>query len=200
MWKKTIALVIAAGLAALVLPAASSANWKHHATDIQTDTVIGLTGNLRNQGSLGGVECQVTMRVKLSPGTTGLVETFVPHPTSDTTNCKGLGGLSPCQMHNLTPLAPNWTIHTASATTISLTTSDITYQLTGGIFCLVKHVVTTAGTLTLTPNQPNTISSFQVSGVLQADIQTNGGAVDKETVTMSGSLAIESPKANTYSL
>jgi hypothetical protein len=58
--------------------------------------------------------------------------------------------------------------------------------LTGGIFCLAKNLRAAAGTETLTPNQPNTFSSFSVSGTQQVEIQTNGGAVDKENMTASG--------------
>jgi hypothetical protein len=202
MLKKMSVLAMAVGVvAAMVLPASASATWKHHATDIQTNTTIGVTGNVRFQGSIGGVECQVTSRVLFESGTTtGKAETFVPHPTSDTTNCKGLGGLAPCQTHNVAPQAPNWTIHTVAGPAISVTTTDITSQLTGGVFCLVKAIKLTGGTVSFTPNQANTASSAQLSGQLQADIQTNSGAADQENVTVSGTLDIESPNAATYSI
>ncbi|HEX5928904.1 MAG TPA: hypothetical protein VFY48_05890 [Solirubrobacterales bacterium] len=199
--KTTVVTLVLGAVAAFVLPAFASAGWKHHSTPVAADTQIGLTGNVRKQGGLGGIECQVTMRVKLlSNQTTGTAETFVPHPTSDTTNCKGLGGLAFCQIHNLTPQAPNWAFHTVQApASISLTTQDIVYTTTGG-FCPQQQLTTTAGTVTLTPNQPNTFSSFAASGSLQVDVLTNGGVVDKETMTIAGTLAVESPNANTYSI
>jgi hypothetical protein len=200
MLKKMTVLAMAVGaLAAMVLPASASANWKHHNTNISEAAQIGLTGNVRFQGPIGGVECQITSRAKFNPGTTGVAETFVPHPTSDTTNCKGTGGLSPCQIHGVTPQAPNWVFHTTATSAISLTTTDITSTLTGG-FCLVKHINLTGGTVTLTPNATNTISSATESGNLQAHIQTTSGAIDTQGVATSGTLTIESPNANTYSI
>lgn len=221
MLKKLSVLAMALGaVAAMVFPAAASAEWKHHNTPITESKTIGVTGNVRFQGGLGGVECQVTSRVRFDPGTTGVAETFVPHPTDDTTNCKGLGGLGPCQVHNVAPQAPNWTIHTVRQETkqvtnpgqaeekthqtfhdfITVTTTNITSQTTGGLFCLVKAINLTGGTTTFTPTQPNTIPSATLSGQLQAHLQTNGGATDQETVTVSGTLNVESPDANTYSI
>lgn len=210
MLRKSAVLALAVGMSAgLALPAPASAEWKHHSTPIQTDTTIGLTGNVRKQGGLGGYECQVTMRVKfLASQTTGIAETYVPDPVpqqvggpagTDTNRCKGLGGLAFCQLHNLTPQAPNWTFHTVQApTSISLTTQNTTATATGG-FCPVTHILTTPATITLTPNQPNTFSSMTLSGTLQAHLQTHS-QVDTENVTVSGTLNVESPNANTYSL
>ncbi|HEX5927775.1 MAG TPA: hypothetical protein VFY48_00080 [Solirubrobacterales bacterium] len=201
MIKRITVLAMAAGVvAAFALPTSASASWKHHNTPVVTDVQIGITGNARFQGGLGGIECQVTARIKNFTGqTTGIIETFAPHPTSDTANCKGLGGLAFCQMHNVTPQAPNWVGHTASATTVTVTTTEIAGDATGG-FCPIKRIVLTGTTATITPNQPNTVSSGTFSGTLEADLTTNSGAVDKETVQFSGSGVIESPNANTYSI
>ncbi|HEX5928917.1 MAG TPA: hypothetical protein VFY48_05955 [Solirubrobacterales bacterium] len=200
MSKRVTILATAIGiLAALSLPSSASAAWKHHATEIQANATIGLTGNIRKQGGLGGIECQVTTRVQfLAHQTTGLVETFVPHPVDPTTNCKGLGGLAFCQIHNVLPTNLPWLFHTGT-NDISLTIGEIHYQTTGG-FCPVKQVTTTAGTLTLTPNQPNTFSTFSVSGNTQIHLETNSGASDTETVSASGTLTVEPPYKNTYSV
>lgn len=206
MFRKTVVVAIAVGIVGvLALPISAAANWKHHNTSIQADTTIGLTGNLKFQGGLGGVECQVTSRVKLYTEwvllqTTGTAETFVPHPTSDTTNCKGHGGLTFCQIHNLSPQMPNWWIHTVQTpASISVTTTTIHSQATGG-FCPVTTISLTAGTVTLTPNQPNTAISATLAGALQAHLTTSSGTVDRETVTTTGTLSIESPNAHTYSI
>jgi hypothetical protein len=202
MLKKLTVLAVAIGaVAALALPASASAAWKHHSTPIATDQTVGFTGNVRFQGGLGGVECQITSRTKFLAGqTTATAETFAPHPTSDTTNCRGLGGLAFCQIHNLQPQAPNWTAHTVqSPVSVTVTTTTIHSQATGG-FCPVTTISLTAGTVTLTPNQANTVSSATESGNLQAHLTTTSGTVDTETVSTSGTLTIESPNAETYSI
>jgi hypothetical protein len=212
MLKKLTVLAMTVGaVAAFALPASASAAWKHHSTSIATDQTVGFTGNARFQGGLGGIECQITSQTKFLAGqTTGTAETFVAHPTSDTANCRGLGGLAFCQIHNLTPQqAANWTIHTATATTVSVTTTTIHSQATGA-FCPVTTISLTAGTATLTPEKknaegkfvanPDTVETATISGSLQADLTTSGGSVDTETVTISGDLLVESPNANTYSI
>jgi hypothetical protein len=215
MLKKMTLLAMAVGaLAALALPAAASAEWKKHAVPIANDVTLNFTGNARFQGGLGGVECQLTPSLLFEAAglkTTGKVEQFTAHPTDETTNCKGLGGLSSCQIHNLTPQMNNgWVFHTvtvAGQPKIKVTNGDITSQATGGIFCLVKHITLTAPVepnhfVTLLPNQPNTFTSGQIHGQLEADIQTNGGGVDKETVTVSGTFELENTalESHTYSI
>ncbi|HEX5928092.1 MAG TPA: hypothetical protein VFY48_01730 [Solirubrobacterales bacterium] len=204
MFKKMTVLAMAVGVvAALALPASASATWKHHQSAIQSNAQLGLTGQARFQGTLGGIECQVTSRAVFIAGqTTGTAETFVPHPTSDTANCKGLGGLAFCQTHNLTPQAPGWTFHTIvvnGVAKIQVTTTTITSQTTGG-FCPVKHISLAGGEVTLDPAQDETVSSASLSGTLGAQLQTNDGTIDSESVTVSGTLNVESPNAATYSI
>lgn len=233
MLKKITVLAVAAGVvAAFVLPTSASATWKDHKTAIGTNVQLGLTGNARFQGTLGGVECQVTSKVKfLANQTTGNVESFIVDPPgaeTETSNCKGLGGLAFCKIHNVTPYstvqhlpsgqitevplstqAP-WTLHTGDYQTTQLqgsqtaatgpthsnvivvTTGDITSQTTGG-FCPVNHINLTSGVVAALPNQPETITSVQLTGTLQGDLKTLDGTPDKEDVTVSGSLQIEEP-------
>lgn len=211
MVKKTIALAMTVGvMAGLALPASASASWKHHATEIQQNVTLNFTGNTRFQGGLGGIECQLTKSLLFKAGqTTGTVEQFKPDNGTETEKCKGLGGLSPCQIHNLTPQFPNWVFHTITVNgqpKIQVTQGDITFQMTGGFFCLVKHVTITPVNepnhfVTLIPNQPNTFTSFQEHGQLELDLQTNGGAVHKETVTFNGVVELESgSERHTYSI
>jgi hypothetical protein len=217
MLKKLTVLAMAIGaVAALVLPATASAVWKHHATNISNDVQLGLTGNVRFQGGLGGIECQVTSRAKFLAGqTTGTAETFVPHPTSDTTNCKGLGGLAFCQIHNLTPQAPNWTFHTSAwqthgqqvqhAAAVVITTTTIHSQATGG-FCPVNTISLHAGSVGLIPTNtngvvdPNTVVKLDLNGTLQATLTTTNSTVDTEIVETRGTVEIESPNSHTYSI
>jgi hypothetical protein len=236
MLKKMTVLAMAVGvLAALALPASASAAWRHHQTAIQQDVQLGLTGQARFQGENGGIECQVTSKVKfLSGQTTGNVETFVPHPTDATTNCKGLGALAFCQIHDVTPFGTinqsallsttnPWTLHTANyqttqlvvdqdankqittlangsqhANVIVVTSGNITSQPTGA-FCPASHVNLTAGTVAAIPNEPETIDSVSLTGTLRGHL-TIGPNVVQEDVTVSGSLDIESPNSNTYSI
>jgi hypothetical protein len=214
MLRKIAVLALAAGaVAALALPTGAGASWKDHATPIHSNVLLRLTGNTRVQGGLGGIECQLTKLLLLKANqTTGTLTQSLAHPTNETTNCKGLGGLAPCQIHNLTPQTniANWVVHTVTINgqpKIKVTTGDITAQLTGGIFCLVKHMKLTAPVepnhfVTLLPNQPDTFTSFQEHGQLEADIQTNGGGVDKENLTVSGTFELENTavESHTYSI
>jgi hypothetical protein len=224
MFNKITVLAVAAGaVAALALPATASATWKHHGVPIQNDISGSVTGKARFQGALGGIECQaIASAVFFANQTTGQIQSYGPHPGNETTECKGLGGLAPCQIHDWTTSVP-WTFHTTTTTvhqhipakegeptketkhhfydnTLTITTGETSAQFTGGIFCLIKKTVSTPGELTITPNQPNTITSGQISGTLWQDIQTNGGGVDKETITISGTGAIVAPDAHTYDI
>jgi len=204
MLKRLAVLAMAIGaMAAFGMPASATANWKHHNTEIQQNVQIGLTGQVKFSTGLGEGECQFTAQAKFFPGqTTGALETFVPHPTDSTTNCKGYGGYAPCQTHNLSPQVPNWTIHTGSSggtAVILITTQPLTATPTGA-FCPGKHILFTAGTIVATPNQANTFSSLALSGTLLTHKQTNNGVVDTENVTMSGLLNVVAPNANTYSI
>ncbi len=206
MFKKIIVLAMAVGVvAALALPTAASAAWKHHQTQIAHNVAIPFTGNFVYSSAIGGISCQVTSETQFFTGqTTGEIETLDVHPGDETTNCKGTGSLSPCQVHNLTPqVGLNWGFHTTGTVekpSIQLTTGTLSYQMTGS-FCGAKKIQTTPGNLTATPNQPNTFTSITLSGGLQAHIETNNGLVHPTAITVSGSLTIEeAAKKHTYSI
>jgi hypothetical protein len=219
MFKKITVLAMAVGaVAALALPASASANWQHNHQALQQGVTLGLTGNVRFQGALGGIECLVTSRATFNPGTTGVAETFVPdpagqpQPATETNRCKGLGGLAFCQIHNLTPQAPNWTIHTQSSQTPQgdpkvthtnaavVTTQTIHSQATGG-FCPVNTISLHGGNVGVIPEPTDstTIDSVQLHGALQATLTTTNAVLDNEQVFVSGTLQIEDPnQRNTY--
>jgi hypothetical protein len=229
MLKKITVLAMAVGVvAALALPASAAADWEHHEVPIQTDVQLGLTGKVRFQGGLGGVECQITSRAKfLAFQTTGTAETFAAHPTGDTANCVGLGGLAFCQIHNLTPQQTNnWTFHTAAWQTVTqvhsngqttfgethqraavVTAQTLESQLTGG-FCPVKKVVLHPNSVALTEEeQPTTtvgdgktVTNLDVNGTATATLETNSGALDQEETLVQGTVQVESPNQNTYDL
>ncbi len=204
MLKRLAVLAMAIGvMAAFALPASATANWKHHNTETQQDVQIGLTGQVKFATGFGEAECQFKAQAKFfAAQTTGVLETFIPHPTDSTTNCKGYGAYAPCQTHNLTPQVPNWTIHTGSSggnAVILITTQALTATPTGA-FCPGKHILFTGGTIVATPNQANTFSSLALSGTLLTHKQTNSGELDTENVTISGLLNVVAPNASTYSL
>ncbi len=205
MSKKITVLALSVSVAAaLALPASASAAWKDHSTQIQKDVQFGLTGQVSFETGFGSANCQAAANVTFFAGqTTGAINTWGPHPGNETTNCKGVGPVAGCQSHNLAPLAPNWTIHTGGtegAPVILITTQDITSQITGA-FCPVNQLRLTAATLVATPNQPNTVTSFQLSGTLEADKVTPNGTVDKGETKIGGFLTIsEAEKKHTYSI
>lgn len=226
MFKRTTLLALALGvMAAIVMPAAASAAWKHHQVAIQQNVQINFTGNVRFDTGNGSAECQFKMNVQFLAGqTTGNLNTLAPHPTSDTANCKGLGGYAFCQAHNFTLQEMPWTFHTAQAETTTITVDgpnpgEVTVKGTGvfhqgfvittrsikaqatGAFCPGKEIHFTAGTLTALANQPNTFSSVQLNGGLLTHKLTNTGVTDTEVVKVTGLLEIENPEQrNTYSL
>jgi hypothetical protein len=224
MLKKMTVLAMAIGVvAAFALPASASASWKHHGVAIQVDKDISLTGKVRFQGGIGGVECQITSTATFFAGqTTGLADTFDVHPGDETSNCVGLGGLAPCQIHNVTPQQNiNWSFHTEAWQTVTavqngqttlgtthqkaavITPQTITSQLTGGIFCLVKGVQLHVNKVGLTeegPGDGNTITNVDVNGSALATIQTNNGNLDQEETIVQGTVQVEVPNQNTYDL
>ncbi|HEX5928152.1 MAG TPA: hypothetical protein VFY48_02055 [Solirubrobacterales bacterium] len=220
MLRKITVLATALGVVAMMaVPGGASGNWKHHQTPIQEDVQFGLTGKIRTDASYVGIECQVTTRVKLTAGsTTGHVETFSPHPTSDTANCVGMGGYAFCQIHNMAPQAVNWTLHTAPwqttqiggsgtqhQTAITIETQSVTFQMTGG-FCpggpfTVHYLPSTVGA-TCVPESCQTLTGFAMNGVVPVQLTTKEGAgpTDSGESTFSGSVEIEGGSKNTYSI
>ena len=197
--KMTVLAMAAVVAAAMALSGAASANWKHHQTPIQKDVQLGLTGQISFQGGIGKLECQITSRVVLEPGHTGLMETFVPHPIGEKTNCVGSGSLVGCQLQKLTPQTINWKFHTETDP-IYITTENLTSTTTGA-FCPVKHILTTPDVITATTNLFSTFSNVTLSGSQQLDFQMNNETVIKEKMTIGGKLEIEDAKQrNTYSI
>lgn len=231
MPRKITVLAMAVGaVAAFVLPTSASATWRHHGVPIANDIDIPLTGKVRLQGAgSAAIECQVTSTATFFAGqTTGQVDTFDVHPADETTNCVGFGSLAPCQVHNLTPQqGNNWQFHqgpwkTVTAvqgtqtqfgvqhpTALILTPGTITYQMTGGIFCLIKHVLLHPGELGLTEEEVggstvgdgNTVTNLDLNGAAHSTIQTNGGATHTEEILIQGTLQVEPVNLrNTYTI
>jgi hypothetical protein len=226
MLKKMTVLAMAIGVvAAFALPVSASASWKHHGVAIQVDKDISLTGKVRYQGGIGGVECQVTSTTTFFAGqTTGIIDTFDVHPQDETTDCKGLGGLAPCQIHNLNPQQiVNWSFHTEAWQTVTavqngsqttlgathpkaavITPQTVDVQLTGGIFCIVKRIQVHFNKVGLTEEgggaDGNTVTNLDVNGSALLTIETNSGTLDQEETLIQGTLQVEPPNQNTYDL
>lgn len=222
MFRKMMVLAMALGVAAaLALPASGSASWKHHATPIQQDVQLGLTGKVRFKAPSLGIECQITSSVRFSPGTTATAETFDVHPQDETVDCK-VETPAQCQLHNLTPQAPNWVVHTTPFQTILavhsngqttfgtqnlnaavVTVGTLEGQLTGSIFCVFKKIVlhpNIAGLVEAGGADGSTVTNLDVNGSAQATIETSSGATHTEETLIQGTLQVEAPNQNTYSL
>ncbi|HEX5927793.1 MAG TPA: hypothetical protein VFY48_00180 [Solirubrobacterales bacterium] len=209
MSKKTMAIAVAvAAVAAIALPTTAAANWKHHAQEIEQNVSLGLTGNVWFKDALGGVECQITSEIQATTNTTtGHVKTFLPHPTSATSNCKGTGDMAFCQIHDVKADGLFWLFHTVvigGQAKAQLTMGDITGTLTGA-FCPVKAITLKSNAnVTVIPDQPFTISTLQPHAQLQATIQLTNNETQTETVSAGGSLALESkdgvPQQKTWSI
>jgi hypothetical protein len=209
MLKKMTVLAMALGVvAAMALPGTASAAWKHHATPIQENKQIGLTGQVGFTSESGGIACQVTSAAKFVPGTTGEAQTFVPHPTNATTNCTTSGGLSQCEVEQVDPTNFPWIFHTtgtAANPTIQLTFGDIHGELKKkNFFCLFNHSTVTGASVTFTPTPANgnTVTSVALSGSTQGHLYSNTAEPTGTTtgLTLSGTLNVESPNSGTYSL
>jgi hypothetical protein len=192
MFRKTMILAMAVGIvAAMALPASAGASWKHNGVATQQNVQLPFTGTnikFESQTIGGGLGCQVTSEVTFEPGTTGKAKSFKAHPTSDTTNCFGTGGLAFCQVHNLQPQTGfQWVIHTAGATTTSITITHgtITSQTTGG-FCPFSHLDLTPGTLEGHADA-HKFSTIQITGKAHVII----GGQTEASATISGLLHLE---------
>jgi hypothetical protein len=187
MFRKTMILAMALGVvAAMALPAGAGASWKHGGVAIKENVQLPFTGTnikFESQTIGGGLGCQVTSNVQFKAGqTTGTATSFTAHPTNDTTNCFGTGGLAFCQVHNLQPQTGfQWVIHTAGATTTSITITHgtITSTTTGG-FCPVSHVHVAAGTVEGHADA-HKVSTIQITG--KAHVIAGGLTDPAATVT-----------------
>jgi hypothetical protein len=221
MLKKTMMTAMAtAVVAAFAIPAAATASlWKHHNQNLATNAQIDLTGQTKFQGEVGSIECQRTMQITLTAGTgTGNITKFEPDldeaGSTVTSKCKAAGFLAACQVHSAVSEGLPWVIHNETQR-IEITSGKINVGLTGG-FCPAQGVTVTAvnaangHTVTATPNQPHTVTSFTLAG--QVEIDVYNGAHDlahqviKGTANFTGTQTIvdtgagQQSRPHTYSL
>jgi len=202
MLKRIMMLAMAVALvAAFALPAGASASlWKDHAQVLAQNAQLQLTGNAKFSGGLGSVDCQTTSQLTATAGTgTGNVTQFEPDldeaNSTVTSKCKTGGFLVACQVHQVEATGLPWVVHNET-TRVEITSGDIHFGLTGG-FCPAQNgTVTTVNaakghTVTATPNQPKTVSSFTLSGNVEVHLY-NGSATPfrSETAAVSGTQTI----------
>lgn len=209
MLRKTMMLAMAVtAVAAVAGPSMASAQvWTHHTQAIQSNAQIFLTGQAAFNGGLGGIECQTTASLTALAGQkTGNVTQFEPDPDAakqPTELCKTSGALSFCQVHSAQSTNLPWEVHNET-TRVEITSGDIHVGITGA-FCPGQVATVTPAnaalghTVTATPNQPKTITSFTLSGKVDVDILNGQQTVSRETVTVSGTQTIEEKGAGSQS-
>lgn len=202
MFKKIMVLAMALGaMAAFLLPVAALANWQEKGAKLEVSKTIALKGQVNVTTSAGGVQCELTPTVEFLPGTTGFIETFQTEgQTLTTEKCKGSGGLSFCQVHNLEPTGlpyntaqgtGGWKLHTHAATqTIEIMNGLIHAELVG-FACPFNQVTVTPGTIIATPNNVAEVSSVTQSGNLQVDFKNAKGEETQIAAQVSGTLNVE---------
>ncbi len=185
MLKKITLLAMAVGmLAAFALPAAASASWTKHDKELkagETGVISEITGTAIKFTSVatGGVSCHTVGAATLTGGTTtGFLTKFEPL-TSATASCttSGLLATEGCVVEKVTSTELPWIIHNNTpTTTISVTTRTIDIELRKtnaakeNVACpKFAGSDITPGTVTLTPDNAETISTLTLSGTLKFD-------------------------------
>ena len=190
--RKAILLAMAAAIVAMfAIPGAASGAWtKHHVTNA-TDTELEITGtDLRYVSNIGGTTCSKTISNVVFKGnsTTGDIKSFAPELNAGdtvTSVCQGTGALAQCDFHVVEGHNFPWTIHTATANTVTATTGTITTTMTG-FFC--PHTINLqAGMLTMTvaAGEVNTTSTASLSGTLVSE-----GDLGEVNMTLSGEVHV----------
>jgi hypothetical protein len=177
MLKKIMLLAMAvAALAAFVLPAAASANWKDGKEDVKTNQIITATGtNVKfTSVATGAITCHTVSEGTLTAGTTvGDLTKFEVLNNDPTVNCTTSGVIANegCVAEKITATELPWTL-TDTGTTITAATKTIDIELVkkaGGVCPKFPGSDLTAGTVTLTPNSTTAISTATLSGTLKFD-------------------------------
>ncbi len=207
MLKKLMMLAVAvAALVAVALPVSAMANWTDNGKPITSKATVEFTGtNVKfSSGPAGSIECHTTAQAIFHPGTTGTVTMFDPEG-SVTTACKAGGALANCQVHEVqatgykggTLTAEPWDLHTDTKD-ITITTGDIHSTVTGQ-FCATGQttstVTVTAGTVTGHVDDPDKVSTIQLTGTLITDSK-----LGQFGTTISGVQHVKGTDAGTYGI
>ncbi len=169
--------------------------WRHAGLPLEKNVAIGFTGSLKySSGVLGSIECQITAGVQLTPGSTGVVETFATDNGTATERCKTGGALAACQVHSLQATGLPWTIHAGTTSTFTAATGEVHTTMTGG-FCPISTLISTPAHIKFTPDNSTAIGKVLASGSVGTD-----SALGALPLTLSGELAVEGPNAGTYGI
>ena len=184
MFKKTVLLGAAvAVLAAVVAPAAATAEitkqfW-HNGQALQQHVSVTLHGNFNFTSSAGGMSCDKTMTLTLTPGSsTADVTAFAPSSTASCTYSGNMDNLcGTVDAHQATGLP--WTVHgTKYGSLYKLSITNLHTDTGGtGVFC---PDVTVKGKVTLIFVE-NPVTRLIVHGTVASNLGTEltvGGELD----------------------
>jgi hypothetical protein len=171
-------LVAMVGTLAITAASASAAVWKHGGSNLAKHTEIGLTGGEVFNSGTGGMSCEVFATITTSGGSTGTIKKW------EVKNCAGaFEELVGCQVLATEPTGLPWTLD-VNATDISITNMRIRRTFKNG--CKVKEIDKTV-TMTMTPEVPAAITSFEFHGLTG-------------TYTSFGSFTVDAPNSGTYGI
>lgn len=172
------AVCLAVGLFAINASAASAAVWKHGGSNLAKHTEIGLTGGEVFESGTSGMSCEVFATITTSGGSTGTIKKW------EVKNCKsGFGELAGCEVSATEAKSLPWTLD-VNAADLSVTSMRIRRTFKAG--CKISEIDKTV-TMTMTPNVPAAITSFEFLG------STTG-------YKAFGSFTVNSPNSGTYGI
>ncbi|HEU4392935.1 MAG TPA: hypothetical protein VFR04_04775 [Solirubrobacterales bacterium] len=189
--RKAIPLAMAAAVVAMfAAPGPAPAAWTKHHADATANFELEITGtDMRFDANFGSVTCKTTLsKVLFEVGTTGKIKSLAPEGNV-TAECQGAGLVAQCDVHEAAADGLPWTIHTATADTVTMTTGTMTFTLSG-FFC--SHTVQlTPDTLTMTvaSGETGTTSTAvlngepDVDGVGQEEVEVFGTVHVLGTIT-----------------
>jgi hypothetical protein len=176
-------LALAVGLLGVNASSASAAVWKHGGSNLAKHTEIGLTGGeVFETGTVetgtSGMSCEVLATITTSGGSTGTIKKW------EVKNCGGgFGELAGCEVSATEPKNLAWALDVNTAD-LSVTSARIRRTFKTG--CKIKELDKTV-TITMTPDAPGAITSFEFSGSTTA-------------YTAFGSFTVNAPNSGTYGI
>lgn len=191
MRARIFAVVIA--MLVLAVPAVAVAEMNHNGEEITNETTVKETGTLDIGG---GVSCPAEAFKIIKPGGKVTVEKFrVENKKGETDkyeDCTTNGTLKALGCTGVTGLTANgleWAVDN-SGTALTVTGFDVQLSFAGGVFC--PKSVSFSGDVTATPDDVESIHSFEWSGTLSSSLGTN--------VSISAFMEVTGEDSGTYGL
>lgn len=169
-----------AALGALASPVgvqAELSDWEHEGAPLESSASVPLKGQFHLPGatSCSGAEATIV----LNPGSTGEITSLrVPTPLETCEVAQLLKANDCTQVSGITAENLPWLLHDTGSE-IRATNVKTTVHFKGGIFC--PKWFTASGEAVLVPDDPESIASFTLGGVLTTSFGTS--------ITLSGTLA-----------